>query len=134
MRIITLGHLFDTCLPGKRVYKVTYGADGQIDKYKARYVAKGFAQVEGLDFSDTYAPTCKPETFRILLAIAAQKDLHLGQKDVKSAYLHSTIEEEIYLEQPDGFVKQGENGQKLVCKLINLSMVLSKQQIIGMKH
>ena len=104
-------------LPGKWVYKVKYGADGQIDKYKARYVAKGFAQVEGLDFSDTYAPTCKPETFRILLAIAAQKDLYLGQMDVKSAYLHSTIEEEIYLEQPEGSVKQGENGQKVVCKL-----------------
>jgi hypothetical protein len=84
-------------LPGKWVYK------------SSRYIAKGFAQVEGLDFSDTYAPTCKPETFRILLAIAAQKDLHLGQMDVKSAYIHSTIEEEIYLEQPEGFVKQGEN-------------------------
>ena len=61
-------------------------------------VAKGYAQIEGLNFFDSYAPTCKPETFRILLAIAAQKDLHLGQMDVKSAYLHSKIEEEIYLE------------------------------------
>ena len=51
----------------------------------------------GLDFFDTYAPTCKPETFRIQLTTAAQKDLQLGQMDVKSAYLHSNIEEEIYL-------------------------------------
>ncbi len=93
-------------LPGKWVYKVKYGADGQVDKYKARYVAKGFAQIEGLDFFETYAPTCKPETFRILLGVAAQKDLHLNQMDVKSAYLHSPIEEEIYLEQPEGFVKR----------------------------
>ena len=67
------------------MYKVKYGANGQVDKLKARYVAKGYAQIEGLDFFDTYAPTCKPETFRILLAIAAQKDLHLGQMVVKSA-------------------------------------------------
>ena len=104
-------------LPGKWVYKVKYGANGQVDKLKARYVAKGYAQIEGLDFFDTYAPTCKPETFRILLATAAQKDLHLAQMDVKSAYLHSDIEEEIYLEQPQGFVKKANSGRKLVCKL-----------------
>ena len=104
-------------LPGKWVYKVKYRANGQVDKLKARYVAKGYAQIEGIDFFGTYAPTCKPETFRILLATAARKDLYLGQMDVKSAYLHSKIEEEIYLEQPDGFVKKANSGQKLVCKL-----------------
>ncbi|CAB4033965.1 Hypothetical predicted protein [Paramuricea clavata] len=104
-------------LPGKWVYKVKYRANGQVDKLKARYVAKGYAQIEGLDFFDTYAPTCKPETFRILLATASRKDLYLGQMDVKSAYLHSKIEEEIYLEQPEGFVKKANSGQKLVCKL-----------------
>ena len=51
------------------------------------------------------------------MGVAAQIDLHLGQMDVKSAYLHSTIEEEIYLEQPEGFVKREENEQTLVCKL-----------------
>jgi hypothetical protein len=103
-------------LPGKWVYRVKYGANGQVDKLKARYVAKGFAQVEGLDFFETYAPTCKPETFRILLAVAAKKGLHLGQMDVKSAYLHSAIEEEIYLEQPEGFAKKANPGRKIVCK------------------
>ena len=98
------------------MHKVKYGANGQVDKLKARYVAKGYAQIEGLDFFDTYAPTSKPETLRILLAIAAQKDPHLGHMDVKSAYLHSKIEEEIYLEQPRGFVKKANSGQKLVCK------------------
>ena len=106
-------------LPGNLLplFKVKYGANGQVDKFKARYVAKGYAQIEGVDFFDTYAPTCKPETFRILLATATQKDLQLGQMDVKSAYLHSNIEEEIYLEQPQGFVKKANSGQKLVCKL-----------------
>ena len=78
-------------LPGRWVYKVKYSADGEVDKYKARYVAKGFAQVEGLDFFETYAPPCKPETFRTLLAVATQKGLELRQMDLKSAYLHSEI-------------------------------------------
>ena len=71
-------------LPGKCAYKVKYGANGQVDKLKDRYVAKDYAQIEGL--------TCKPETFRILLATAAQKDLQLGQMDVKSGYFYSIIE------------------------------------------
>ena len=104
-------------LPGRWVYIVKYSADGEVDKYKVRYVAKGFVQVEGLDFFETYLPTCKPETFRTLLAVATQKSLELTQMDVKSAYLHSEIEEEIYLEQPEGFVKQRKDGQTLVCKL-----------------
>lgn len=113
-------------LPGKWVYRVKYGADGEVDKYKARYVAKGFAQIEGLDYFETYAPTCKPETFKTLLAVAAHKDLHLCQMDGKSAYLHSRIEDEIYLEQPQGFTKGGENRQTLVCKL--------KKSIHGLKQ
>ena len=104
-------------LSAKFVYRVKYGADGQVGKYKARYVAKAFAQVEGLDFFEMYAPTCKPEIFRILLPVAAQKDLHFGQMNVKSAHLHSAIEQEIYLEQPQGFVKRGQNGETLFCKL-----------------
>ena len=71
-------------------------------------------QAQGVDFFDTYPPTCKPEAFRILLATAAQNDVHLGQRDVKSAHLHSNIEEEIYLEQLQGFVKKANLGQKLV--------------------
>jgi hypothetical protein len=65
-------------LPRTWVHKVKYGSGGQVDKNNARYVAKRFAQIEGLGFFETYAPTCKPKTFR-------QKDLHLGQLDAKSA-------------------------------------------------
>ena len=87
-------------------YTKECGANGHVDKYK-----------RGLDFFETYARTCKPETFRTLWAVATQNDLDLGQRGVKSAYPHSAIEEEIYLKQPQGLVKQGENGQTLVCKL-----------------
>ena len=56
-------------IAGKWVYNVKLGPSGQVDKYKARYVANGFKQVEGLDYFETFAPTCKPETFRILLQL-----------------------------------------------------------------
>ena len=71
-------------------------------QYKERYVAKGFKQVEGLDYFQTFAPTCKPETFRILLQLSAKQGLVMHQFDVKTAFLHSPIDEELYLEQPQG--------------------------------
>lgn len=86
--------------------QVKYGADGQVDiKLKARYaVAKGYAQFEGLDFFDTYPPTSKPETFRILQATAAQKDpLHSFQYRSRNSS-----------EAARGFVKKANSGQKLV--------------------
>ena len=100
---------------GKWVYKVKLGPSGQVDKYKARYVAKGFKQVEGLDYFETFAPTCKPERFRILLQLSAKQGHVMHQFDVKTAFLHSPIEEEVYLEQPLDFVKRGSDGEKLVC-------------------
>ena len=93
-------------IPGKRVYKVKLGPSGQVDKYKARNVAKGFKQVEGLDYLEAFVPTCKPETFRILLQLSAKQGHVMHQFDVKTAFLHSPIEEEVYLEQPQEFVKQ----------------------------
>ena len=94
-------------IAGKWVYKVKLGPSGQVDKYKAPYVAKGFKQVEGLDYFETFAPTCKPETFRILLQLSAKQGHVMHQFDVKTVFLHSPIEEEVYLEQPQEFVKQG---------------------------
>ena len=104
-------------IPGKWVFKVKLGPSGQADKYKARYVAQGFKQVEGLDCFETFAPTCKPETFRILLQLSAKLCHVMHQFDVKTAFLYSPIEEEVYLEQPQEFVKRGLNGEKLVCRL-----------------
>ena len=104
-------------IPGKWVHKVTLGPSGQVDKYKACYVAKGFKQLEGLDYIETFAPTCKPETFRILLQLSAKHGHVIQRFDVKTAFLHSPIEEEVYLEQPQEFVKQGSDGEKLVCRL-----------------
>ena len=62
---------------GKCVFKVKQNEEGETDDYKARYVAKGYAQVEGVDFNETFAPTCRPETFRTVLAIAASRNVSI---------------------------------------------------------
>ena len=80
-------------------------------------MAKSFKQVEGLVYIETFVPTCKPETFRILLQLSSKQGYVMQQFDVKTAFLHSAIEEEVYLEQPQEFVKQGSDGEKLVCRL-----------------
>ena len=102
-------------IPGKWVYKLNLGPSAQVDKYNARYVAKGFKQVKGLDYFEIFAPTCKPETFRILLQLSAKQGHVMLQFDVKTAFLHSPIEEKVYMEQPQEFVKRGSDGEKLVC-------------------
>jgi hypothetical protein len=66
-------------------------------------VAKGYSQVEGLDFGETYAPISRLESIRILLAYATYHGFKLYQMDVKSAFLNGTIKEEVYVEQPPGF-------------------------------
>ena len=78
-------------IPGKSVYKVKTKADGNLEKYKARYVAKSFKQIEGLDYSETFAPTSKPESFRIMPSLAAKENFTLRQVDLKSAtYIHKS--------------------------------------------
>ena len=85
-------------IPGKWVYKIKTKADGRPEKYKARYIAKRFKQIEGTNYSETFAPTSKPEIFRLSLSIAAKENFTLRQMDVKSAYLHPEIKEKNYLE------------------------------------
>ena len=80
-------------------------------------VAKGFKQVKGVDYFETFAPTCKSETFRILLQLSAKQGHVMHQFDAKTAFLHSPIAEEEHLEQPQEFVKQGSDGEKSVSRL-----------------
>jgi hypothetical protein len=70
---------------------------------KARIVAQGYSQVEGLDFEETFAPVARIEAIRILLAFVVSKGFKLYQMDVKSAFLNSVIHEEVYVSQPPGF-------------------------------
>ncbi|KAE8686610.1 Detected protein of unknown function [Hibiscus syriacus] len=84
-------------------------------RYKARLVAKGYAQTEGVDYNEVFSPVVKHSSIRILLALVAQLDLELVQMDVKTAFLHGDLDEEIYMTQPDGF-KVAEK-EEMVCKL-----------------
>jgi hypothetical protein len=87
----------------KWVFRNKQDEDGQVVRNKARLVAQGFTQVEGLDFGETYAPVARLEAIRILLAYANHHNILLYQMDVKSAFLNGEIEELVFVEQPPGF-------------------------------
>ena len=85
------------------------------DKYKARLVAKGFSQKEGVDFNEIFSPVVRHTSIRVFLAIVANQDLELEQLDVKTAFLHGRLEENILMKQPEGFEFQGK--ERHVCQL-----------------
>ena len=86
---------------------------GEVLRHKARWVVRGFEQREGIDFNETFASVVKPMSYRALFAIAAANDWEIHAMDVKTAFLYGCVEEDIYVEQPEGF----EDGTKLVWKL-----------------
>ncbi|PHT29367.1 hypothetical protein CQW23_31044 [Capsicum baccatum] len=98
-------------LGSKWIFKRKMKTDGTIDKYKARLVVKGFNQKEGLDYFDTYSPVTRITSIRMLIALAAVYDLQIHQMDVKTAFLNGELEEEIYMEQPEGFVVPGKENK-----------------------
>ncbi|EJD33570.1 reverse transcriptase, partial [Auricularia subglabra TFB-10046 SS5] len=94
------------------VFDLKHDDQGNPVRYKARLVAKGFTQRPGMDFMETAAPTCRPESVRALLALACLRNWDTRHIDVKTAFLNGELEEEIYMQQPPGFAENDD-----VCRL-----------------
>jgi hypothetical protein len=108
----------------KWVYKVKHNVDGSMSIYKARLVAKGYAQTYGIDYEETYSPVTKMTTIKAIIAMVATKGWSLHQMNVKSVFLHGDLQEEVYMEQPPGYVDQ--THFNLVCRL--------KKTLYGLKQ
>jgi len=102
-------------ISSKWVYKLKPGTRGNPARYKARLVARGFEQRDGVDYLETFAPVVRWETIRILVALAVHLGWPIHQLDVLTAFLNGILKEDVYMHQPPGFVKPG--YEHLVCKL-----------------
>jgi hypothetical protein len=96
------------------VFKLKRDEAGVIVKHKARLVARGFMQREGIDFDDTFTPVAWMESVRLLFALAAQEGWRARHMDVKSVFLNDNLKEEVYVHQPPGFAIPGKEG-KVLC-------------------
>ncbi|KAE8701957.1 hypothetical protein F3Y22_tig00110503pilonHSYRG00294 [Hibiscus syriacus] len=111
-------------LPGGRfpvgckwLFRIKRNADGTLQRYKSRLVARGFSQIPGQDFQDTFSPVAKSTTINVILALAVQKRWCLRQVDINNAFLNGYLQEEVYMQQPQGFEEVDSDGTPLVCKL-----------------
>jgi hypothetical protein len=109
---------------GKWIWTHKRRADGTLERYKARWVLRGFTQRPGIDYDETFSPVVKPATVRTVLSLALERSWPVHQLDVKNAFLHGTLTETVYCSQPAGFVDS--TRPDLVCRL-NKSLYGLKQ-------
>jgi hypothetical protein len=95
----------------KWLYKTKLNELGEVDKYKARLVAKGYSQQYGVDYTEVFVPVARMDTVRMIVAVAAQRNWTIYQLDVKSAFLHGKLSEDVFVEQPKGYEKKGSEGK-----------------------
>jgi histone deacetylase 1/2 len=99
---------------------IKHRVDGNIERYKARLVARGFTQQEGIDYSETFSPVVKQETVRLVFSNAVSRNWKIHQLDIHNAFLNDVLAEEVYMKQPPGFIDSALPSH--VCWL-HLSMV-----------
>jgi hypothetical protein len=102
-------------IPCRWQYKAKRDKEGNVVIFKARFVAKGFKQQHGIDYTETFAPVVRYDSLRSILALAASRDLHLLQIDVQTAFLYGEIDQELFIHQPEGYVT--EDSENYVCRL-----------------
>jgi hypothetical protein len=100
----------------KWVFNIKRNKNGKVEKYKSRLVAKGCSQKAGIDYQETFSPVVRYASMRLILAISVEYDFIVHQMDVVSAYLNGELQDEIYMEQPEGFIDPDQPTK--VCKLI----------------
>jgi hypothetical protein len=108
----------------KWIYKIKHAADGSIEKHKEIFVARDFSQKEGIDYEETFSPVARYTSIRTIIALVAKVKWKLHQMNVKTTFLNGVIEEEVYIEQPQGF--EVEERKAHVCRL--------KKALYGLKQ
>jgi hypothetical protein len=106
------------------IYKVKKAVDGSVEKYKARFVAWGFSHIEGIDYDETFAPVARYSSIRSIFSLSMQMGWRIHQMDVKTTFLNGIIEEEVYIEHPEGF--EIFSSESHVCRL--------KRELYGLKQ
>ncbi|CAM8975505.1 unnamed protein product [Rhodiola kirilowii] len=109
---------------GKWIFRHKFNSDGSFNRYKARWVVRGFSQLPGIDYKETFSPVVKPATIRTVLTLALSNDWPVHQLDVDNAFLNGTLTETVFSQQPSGFVDP--NHSSYVCRL-NRSLYGLKQ-------
>jgi hypothetical protein len=118
---LSIGRKF---IGNKWVFKNKLNTEGKVEKYKAQLVAKGYSQVEGIDFGEIFSLVAKLTSIRFILSVDVSFDFEVEHMDVKTTFLHGDLEEEIYMKQLECFVVKGK--KELVCKL--------KKSMYGLKQ
>jgi hypothetical protein len=108
----------------KWIYKIKHATDGNIEKYKASFMAPGYSQKEGIDYEETFAPVARYTSIRTVLVITAVMKWKIHHMDVKTNFLNGELEEEVYVEKPQGF--ETHDKQPHVCRL--------KKALYGLKQ
>ena len=98
------------------MYKLKKNAKGEVERYKARLVVKGYTQWQGIDYDEVFAPVAYLETILLLISLSTQNQLRILQIDVKSTFFNGYLKEELYVKQPIGYVVKGQEDKVLKLK------------------